>query len=131
MFSRQQTMNPEVQVLIYDRMSYLFPIMSISDMVFMGGTHNQKIGGHNLYEPASMGKLILGGPYYNNFPDIGSELEASGVYHQVNSSHELVDFANRYQNLNLEQISEKALNAVLKRKGSLACTLEQIQRFIS
>lgn len=130
LFSRQQTMNSEVQVLIYDRMGYLFPIMSISDMVFMGGTHNQKIGGHNLYEPAAMGKLILGGPYYNNFPDIGRELEEAGVYHQINHSHELVDFANHYQNLNLEQISEKALNAVLKRKGSLACTLEQIQRFI-
>ena len=129
-FSHQQTINSDIQVLIYDRMGYLFPIMSITDMVFMGGTHNQKIGGHNLYEPASMGKLILGGPYYNNFPDIGSELEATGVYHQVNYSHELVDFANRYQNLNLKQIGEKALKAVLKRKGSLACTLDQIQRFI-
>jgi len=57
-------------------------------------------------------------------------LEATGVYHQINHSHELVDFANRYQNLNLEQINEKALKAVLKRKGSLACTLDQIQRFI-
>ena len=130
LFSRQQTINSDTQVLIYDRMGYLFPIMSITDMVFMGGTHDQKIGGHNLYEPASMGKLILGGPYYNNFPDIGSELAASGVYHQINHSHELVDFANRYQNLNLKKINEKALNAIMKRKGSLACTLDQIQRFI-
>jgi 3-deoxy-D-manno-octulosonic-acid transferase len=129
-FSQKQTIDPDTQVLIYDHMGYLFPIMSITDIVFMGGTHNQKIGGHNLYEPAAMGKLILGGPYYNNFPDIGSELEATGVYHQVNCSHELVDFANRYKNLNLEQINEKALQAVLKRKGSLACTLDQIQRFI-
>jgi 3-deoxy-D-manno-octulosonic-acid transferase len=129
--SQQQNMNSDIQVLIYDRMGYLFPIMSITDIVFMGGTHDQKIGGHNLYEPAAMGKLILGGPYYNNFPDIGRELEASGVYHQINSSHELVDFANRYQNLDLKQLNEKALKAVLKRKGSLACTLDQIQRFIS
>jgi 3-deoxy-D-manno-octulosonic-acid transferase len=129
-FSRQQTINSDTQVLIYDRMGYLFPIMSITDMVFMGGTHDQKIGGHNLYEPASMGKLILGGPYYNNFPDIGGELEETGVYHQVNHSHEMVNFANRYQNLNLQQINEKALKAVFKRKGSLACTLNQIQRFI-
>ena len=111
-------------------MGYLFPIMSITDIVFMGGTHDQKIGGHNLYEPAAMGKLILGGPNYNNFPDIGRELEEAGVYHRINDSHELVDFANRYQSLDLEQINAKALKAVLKRKGSLACTLEQIQRFI-
>jgi 3-deoxy-D-manno-octulosonic-acid transferase len=129
-FSTQQAISPETQVLIYDRMGYLFPIMSITDIVFMGGTHDRKIGGHNLYEPAAMGKVILGGPYYNNFPDIGSELEASGVYHQVHTSRELVDFANRLQNMDLQQINEKALQAVFKRKGSLACILDQIQRFI-
>jgi 3-deoxy-D-manno-octulosonic-acid transferase len=129
-FSQQQPIHADTQVLVYDRMGYLFPIISITDIVFMGGTHDQNIGGHNLYEPAAMGKLILGGPYYNNFPDIGRELEETGVYHQVNHSHELVDFARRYHDLDLEQINQKALKAVLKRKGSLACTLEQIQRFI-
>jgi len=129
-FSQAQPINSDTQVLIYDRMGYLFPIMSITDIVFMGGTHDQKIGGHNLYEPAAMGKLILGGPFYNNFPDIGSELEASGVYHQINHSDKLVDFAKRYKDLDLKKINEKALKAVLKRKGSLACILEQIQRFI-
>jgi 3-deoxy-D-manno-octulosonic-acid transferase len=131
LYSRQQPVNADTQVLVYDRMGYLFPIISITDIVFMGGTLDQKIGGHNLYEPAGMGKVILGGPYYNNFPDIGRELEESGVYHRVNSSQELVDFAGRYQDLNLEQIKQKALEAVLKRKGSLACTLKQIQRFIA
>ncbi len=130
LFSLQQPVNRDIQVLIYDRMGYLIPIISITDIVFMGGTHDQKIGGHNLYEPAVMGKLILGGPHYNNFPDIGRELEEGGVYHQVNHSDELVDFVSHYQNLDLEQINQQALEAVLKRKGSLACTLEQIQRFI-
>jgi 3-deoxy-D-manno-octulosonic-acid transferase len=129
-FSQQQPIKADTQVLVYDRMGYLFPIISVTDIVFMGGTHDQKIGGHNLYEPAALGKLILGGPYYNNFPDIGRELEETGVYHQVNHSHELVDFAGRYLDLDLEQINQKALKAVLNRKGSLACTLEQIQRFI-
>lgn len=130
LFSMQQSINPETQVLIYDRMGYLFPIMSITDMVFMGGTHDQKIGGHNLYEPAVMGKLIVGGPYYNNFPDIGSELEETGVYHQVLTSRELVDFAKRLQNMDLQWISENALRAVSKRKGSVSCILDQIHRFI-
>jgi 3-deoxy-D-manno-octulosonic-acid transferase len=130
LFSRQQAIGADTQVLLYDRMGYLFPILSVTDIVFMGGTHDPKIGGHNLYEPAAMGKLILGGPFYNNFPDIGRELEETGVYRQVNHSQELVDLASRFQDLDMGQISQKALEAVLKRKGSLACTLEQIQRFI-
>lgn len=129
-FSQSKNMNPETQVLIYDRMGYLFPIMSISDVVFMGGTFDQKTGGHNLYEPAAMGKTILGGPFYNNFPDIGSELEESGVYHRVNNSNELLKFLKNFPDKNMKPANDRALDAILKRKGSLACTLEQIQRFI-
>jgi 3-deoxy-D-manno-octulosonic-acid transferase len=129
-FSQPQSLDPETQVLIYDRMGYLFPIMSIADIVFMGGTFDPKIGGHNLYEPAAMGKTILGGPCYNNFPDIGRELEESGVYHRVNDSGELLEFLKNFPGQDMKPISDKALNAILKRKGSLACSLKQIQRFL-
>ncbi len=129
-FSQAQTMEPGTQVLIYDRMGYLFPIMSIADVVFMGGTFDPKIGGHNLYEPAAMGKTILGGPYYNNFPDIGGELEESGAYHRVNDSGELLEFLNKFPGRDTKTINDKALNAIAKRKGSLACSLRQIQRFL-
>ncbi|MBE0664878.1 MAG: hypothetical protein IH584_03580 [Candidatus Aminicenantes bacterium] len=111
-------------------MGYLFPIMSISDIVFMGGTFDQKIGGHNLYEPAAMGKTILGGPFYNNFPDIGSELEESGVYHRVNNSNELLAFLKNFPDKNMKPVNDRALNAILKRKGSISCSLKQIQRFL-
>ncbi|MCJ7526143.1 MAG: hypothetical protein MUP71_13110 [Candidatus Aminicenantes bacterium] len=129
-FSQTQSMDPETQVLIYDRMGYLFPIMSISDIVFMGGTFDQKIGGHNLYEPAAMGKTILGGPFYNNFPDIGSELEESGVYRRVNNSSELLEFLKNFPDKNMKPVNDRALNSILKRKGSISCSLKQIQRFL-
>lgn len=129
-FSQAQSMGPETQVLIYDRMGYLSPIMSIADIVFMGGTFDPKIGGHNLYEPAAMGKIILGGPCYNNFPDIGRELEESGVYHRVNDSGELLEFLKNFPGKEIKPVSGKALGAILKRKGALACNLKQIQRFL-
>lgn len=129
-FSQSQSMGPETQVLIYDRMGYLFPIMSIADIVFMGGTFDPKIGGHNLYEPAAMGKTILGGPCYNNFPDIGRELEESGVYHRVNDSGELLEFLKNFPGKEIKPVSDKALSTILKRKGALACNLKQIQRFL-
>ena len=111
-------------------MGYLFPIMSIADIVFMGGTFDPKIGGHNLYEPAAMGKTILGGPCYNNFPDIGRELEESGVYHRVNDSIELLEVLKNFPFQDNKPISDRALNAILKRKGSLSCSVKQIQRFL-
>jgi len=129
-FSQGQSLAPGTQALIYDRMGYLIPIMSIADIVFMGGTFDPKIGGHNLYEPAAMGKTILGGPHYNNFPDIGGELEDSGVYHRVNDGKELLEFLNNFPGRDPRPISDKALTAILKRKGSLSCSLKQIQRFL-
>jgi 3-deoxy-D-manno-octulosonic-acid transferase len=131
LFSRPESLDAETQVLLYDRMGYLLPIMSIADIVFMGGTFDPRIGGHNFYEPAALGKVILGGPHYNNFPDIGKELEESGVYHRVNNSDELSEFLKKFPGIDVQRIGDRALKAILKRKGSLACSLEQIQQYLA
>ena len=131
LFSLPESMDAEVQVMIYDRMGYLFPIMSIADIVFMGGTFDPRTGGHNLYEPAVLGKAVAGGPCYNNFPDIGRELAESGAYHQVNDSDEWRQYLAAYPGLDLERLKSRARKAVNDRKGSLACSLEQILRYLA
>jgi 3-deoxy-D-manno-octulosonic-acid transferase len=115
---------------IFDRMGYLFHILKVTDIVFMGGTLEQRIGGHNLYEPAVLGKYIVGGPYYNNFPDIGSELVEKGVYRVVNNSQECLEALLNLKKVNREQVSANAVNAVSRRQGSVQCTLKEIHRFI-
>ena len=131
LFSRPESTDAEAQVMIYDSMGFLFPIMSIADVVFMGGTFDPRTGGHNLYEPAALGKAVVGGPCYNNFPDIGRELEESGVYRRVNNSDEWRDYLAAFPGLDLERIAALARKAVDDRKGSLACSLEKIQRYLA
>ena len=131
LFSRPQAGDREAQAMIYDRMGYLFPIMSIADVVFMGGTCDPRTGGHNLYEPAALGKVIAGGPHCNNFPDIGRELEARGAYRRVNNSGEWREFLEILPGLDLEKIGGAAREAVAGRKGSLECSLEQIQKYLA
>lgn len=118
------------KVLIFDKMGYLFHILKISDIVFMGGTLEQKIGGHNLYEPAVLGKFIVGGPYYNNFPDIGKELAEKGVYTIVKDSNECMQILLDYKSINWEKVSKNAVKAVSQRRGSIQCILKEIHRFI-
>jgi 3-deoxy-D-manno-octulosonic-acid transferase len=118
------------KVLIFDKMGYLFHILKITDIVFMGGTLEQKIGGHNLYEPAVLGKFIIGGPYYNNFPDIGKELAEKGVYKIVKDSHECLQILLNYRDIDWENVSKNAVNAVSQRRGSIQCILKEIHRFI-
>lgn len=113
--------------LIFDRMGYLFNILKISDIVFMGGTLNAKVGGHNLYEPAVMGKVIVGGPCFNNFPAIGTDLVQKGVYHVVNSSCEFKSFLGQSERIDFTKIKQEAVTAVSTRRGSIACILKEIE----
>jgi len=113
--------------LIFDRMGYLFNILKITDIVFMGGTLEAKVGGHNLYEPAVMGKVIVGGPCYNNFPAIGAELRQKGIYHVVNNNRELTDFLGHMERIDFEKVKQEAVAAVSARRGSIACILKEIQ----
>lgn len=116
--------------IVFDKMGYLFHILKITDIVFMGGTMEKKIGGHNLYEPAVLGKFIVGGPYYNNFPDIGKELTEKGVYKIVKDSNECMQILFNHKSIDWEDISESAVNAVSHRRGSIQCILKEIHRFI-
>lgn len=117
-------------VLIYDRMGYLFHVLKISDIVFMGGTMEEKIGGHNFYEPAILGKPIVGGPWINNFPAIGEDLSQKGVYHTVNSGEALAAFLENPGDIDFEGIKAEAVRCVSRQMGSLHITLEEIDQWV-
>lgn len=117
-------------VLIFDKMGYLFNVLHISDIVYMGGTMDPVIGGHNLYEPASLGKCIIGGPHFNNFPDIGNELLKRGVYHCVCSIDECKEYLTHSDSIDWESIHANALQAVSTRRGSIQCIIDEIGKII-
>jgi 3-deoxy-D-manno-octulosonic-acid transferase len=56
-------------VLVLDTVGELLSIYSIADIVFVGGSFVKK-GGHNILEPAMLGKPVLFGPHMFNFRDI-------------------------------------------------------------
>ena len=107
---------PENDILIFDHIGYLFNIYKIADIVFMGGTFEKKIGGHNLYEPASQGKCILGGPFTNNFPDIGKELINLGVYRVITDTTEFRKTLTAIKELDFDLIDKKAIRALFQKE---------------
>ena len=119
------------QTLIFDKMGYLFNIFKISDIVLMGGTFDSKVGGHNLYEPAVLGKLIVGGPCYNNFPDIGRELVNRGVYKIITDQNRLVELLLNRETIDFGSVKKQAVEAVSRRRGSVNCIMKEIQTLIS
>lgn len=115
------------QVMIFDKMGYLFNALQVSHIVYMGGTLDPRIGGHNLYEPAVMGKTIIGGPHFNNFPDIGSELVDRGVYRVIHDGRQCLQALQEWQADTGAAMAETAIAAVTARKGSVQCILEEIK----
>ncbi len=51
-------------VLLVDTIGDLMDIYSIADIAFVGGTINEKVGGHNVLEPATCRVAIVIGPHY-------------------------------------------------------------------
>jgi len=117
-------------LLILDCMGYLFPVMKAAAVVFMGGTRQRRIGGHNLFEPAVLGKPVVGGRWYNNFPDIGRELEAAGAYIRVNNREEFIVALKKLTAADLGWRSEAARRIVAGKRGALTCTLAELQRLV-
>ncbi|EKO3992530.1 3-deoxy-D-manno-octulosonic acid transferase [Vibrio fluvialis] len=64
-------MKQDCQVYLGDTMGELLTLLSAADICFMGGSLiGDKVGGHNLLEPAALGKPLLNGPSYYNFSEI-------------------------------------------------------------
>ena len=62
--------------------------MASADLVFMGGSLVRS-GGHNILEPARLGKTIVFGPHMDNFLDESEVLLAHGAAIQISDDEEL------------------------------------------
>lgn len=118
-------------IIIFDKMGYLTELINVSDIVFMGGSYDPAIGGHNLYEPAVFGKKIIGGPCYNNFPSIGEELAANGVYTIVNTKEVLLSLLQNMEDHEIEAVSEPAEKSVIKRAGAIEFSIREVLKLLN
>ena len=65
------------KIYLGDTMGELPLMLAAADLAFVGGSL-VPVGGHNLLEPAALGKPCLTGPVYFNFSDITRQLVAQG-----------------------------------------------------
>ncbi|MCH8544061.1 MAG: lipid IV(A) 3-deoxy-D-manno-octulosonic acid transferase [Alcanivorax sp.] len=79
-----------IQVYLGDTMGELPLMFAASDLAFVGGSLVD-VGGHNLLEPAALGKAALTGPHYFNFSDITRQLLAERAVQEVADADALAD----------------------------------------
>ena len=64
--SEKKTPHSTTEVYLVDTIGEVGPFCAQSEFVFVGGSL-VPVGGHNLMEPAALGKAILSGPHTQNF----------------------------------------------------------------
>lgn len=74
------TVVANTSVYIGDTMGEMLALMTSADICFVGGSLlGDKVGGHNLLEPAALKLPILNGPSYYNFAEITQQLIAKSA----------------------------------------------------
>ena len=125
--SGQGTPSPGTQCLLVDRMGLLPDFYAAADVCFVGGTL-EPLGGHNLLEPAVLGKPLLFGPHTANVLTVSEQLLAAGAARRVSCP---ADFAAAVGELFADeelrnQMGRKALDLVAAGGGALERTLASI-----
>ncbi|PAU60792.1 3-deoxy-D-manno-octulosonic acid transferase [Pseudomonas sp. PIC25] len=80
----------QTQVLVGDTMGELLFLYALADQAFVGGSLVPN-GGHNLLEPAALGKPVLSGPHLFNFLDIAAQLRDAGALCETDDAPALAE----------------------------------------
>lgn len=76
------------EVLLIDEMGALLGWYAAADAAFVGGSL-VPVGGHNLLEPAMLGKPLLAGPHDGNAPEVARRLRDAGGLTVVSGAGDL------------------------------------------
>jgi 3-deoxy-D-manno-octulosonic-acid transferase len=118
------------QVYLADTMGEMLILLGAADLCFMGGSLiGDKVGGHNLLEPAALGIASLTGPSYFNFTDITRQLNNANATTIIHNSYELATQVTALFNnkILLQQQGQAALSVVQENQGAITKTLQQLQ----
>ena len=126
--TNQEAVTTSTQVYLGDTMGEMLVLMGAADICFMGGSIiGDKVGGHNVLEPAALGVPVITGPSYFNFQEIVDEMiEARGirVCNTEKLPHLLISLLQETEKLVLQ--AKKASDIVNRNAGALYQTITEI-----
>lgn len=116
------------EVLLLDSLGELLDFYAAADVAFVGGSL-VPIGGHNLLEPAALGRPVLTGPYNSNSAEIARLLTEQGAAEIVRDSRQLGErvAALLSDPAERERIGEQGKAAVQSNRGALGNLLALIE----
>ena len=129
--SQQQPVTAQTQVYLGDTLGELAMLYAAGSVAFVGGSL-VPLGGHNVLEPAALGRPVLSGPSIENFADVAEPLQAAGALTLVDSPDALADALADYF-ANPERAQEAGLagwETIQAHRGALSRTLDGLEKFL-
>ena len=117
------------QVYLGDTMGEMLTLIGSADICFMGGSLiGDKVGGHNVLEPAALGVPVITGPSYFNFQEIVDKMVSfSAIAITSNANTLAVEIKDLIQNESAyHQVKVSLLSVVNSNQGSLQKTLDKV-----
>jgi len=129
--SEQLPCSSEIEVLVVDTMGELPLFYAACDVAFVGGSLIPH-GGHNLLEPATLGRAIVTGPHFFNFNEITQQFLQAHAAIQVSDTEDLADtISNLLDNPEQRaQMGEAALKLIAASQGASTRLVNLIKRHI-
>jgi len=130
--SRREIISDDTQIYLADTLGEMGGLMQHAAFVFMGGTL-VPVGGHNLLEPAVLGKAIVCGPYLENFKEEAELLRKADALVEIKNIDELAQVLGQWPGSG-EKVTEKgqaAVSAVMSQADVLDQYVDALNGFIA
>ncbi|PCH63362.1 MAG: 3-deoxy-D-manno-octulosonic acid transferase [Gammaproteobacteria bacterium] len=129
--SEHQPCRSDVQILVVDTMGELPLFYGASDIAFVGGSLVPH-GGHNLLEPAALGRAVITGPHYFNFSQITRQFLHENAAIEVTDTASLaVTVIDLLQNSQKRaEMGEAGLQLIVNSQGASMRLSNLIKRHI-
>ena len=119
------------KVVVVDTMGELRAFYALATVVFVGGSLTP-VGGHNVIEPAALGKPVVFGPHtFDQAADAEALLAASAAY-QGSDSEEVAKYVNSLFNdpAQREAMGQRASEVLHAHQGATQKTVDVLSRYL-
>ena len=118
-------------VILGDTMGELLFLYALADVAFVGGSLVPN-GGHNLLEPAALGKPVLSGPQLFNFLEIAAQLREVGALREVLDAPTLAVAVGQLwdEPAVAQRMAEAGLGVLKANQGALRRLLDGLARLL-
>jgi 3-deoxy-D-manno-octulosonic-acid transferase len=120
------------QCFVVDAMGELLRFYAACDVAFVGGSV-EKIGGHNVLEPAALAKPVLFGSHTENFAEITERLQECGAAHRVGDATALESSLRELfrQPEKRDRMGRAGFELVRNGQGAVGRTLDMIDSVLT